>query len=217
MRKSAKYLGKDVGLSPQAMNVWLKREGFIEGEPGNYRVTDKGFPYARQTHWDAGDSHNAGYPVVSWPEEILDELGPLTPELRDSLNDEVDEHNARKRREAEERRRELDQRYEESNKRIDSPSEENGDASYDSDNAAVEIVTAALGAALAVGLGWAAPRAKKLWQEKVQPRVDAGKKKLVSKLRNATSKKKEGSISGHPKAGMEKTKNMGEKDEGEKN
>lgn len=162
MRKSAKYLGKDVGLNSQAMNVWLRREGYIEGEPGNYRVTDKGFPYARQTHRDAGDSHNAGYPVVSWPEEILDELGPLTPELRDSLNDEVDEHNARKRREAKERRRELEQHYEESNKGLDSPSEEKSDVSYSGESVAVAIVTAALGTVLAVGLGWAAPRAKKL-------------------------------------------------------
>ena len=211
MRKSAKYLGKDVGLNPQAMNVWLRREGFIEGEPGNYCVTDKGFPYARQTHWDAGDSHNAGYPVVSWPEEILDKLGPLTPELRDSLNDEVDKHNARKRREAEERRRELGKRYEEGNKRTVSPREKNDDASYDGDNAAVAIATAAVGAALAAGLGWAVPRAKKLWKEEVQPKIEAGKKKLVSKLRNATSSKKERSAFGRPKIGEEEVKDEGEK------
>ena len=211
MRKSAKYLGKDVGLSPQAMNVWLRREGFIEGEPGNYKVTDKGFPYAHQTHRDAGDGHNTGYSVVSWPEEILDELGPLTPKLRDSLNDEVDEHNAQKRHEAEERRRELEQRYEESNKRIDSPNEKNGDASYDGNNAAVAIVAAALGAALTVGLGWAAPRAKKLWEEKAQPKIDAGREKLMSKLKRAVNSKKERSASGHPRTGMEEAKNVGEK------
>ena len=216
MRKSAKYLGKDVGLSPQAMNVWLKREGFIEGEPGNYRVTDTGFPYARQTHWDAGDSHTAGYPVVSWPEEILDELGPLTPELRDSLNDEVDEHNARKRREAEERRRELDQRYEEDNKRTVSPDEENDDSSYDDDSAAVAMATAVLSAALAAGLGWAAPRAKKLWEEKIHPKIDAGKEKLVAKFRSAAKNRRERPASGHPKTEVKEVKGKSEKDAGEK-
>lgn len=76
MYKSARYLGRDVGLSAEAMNVWLKREGFQDGEPGNYRVTKKGFSYARQRHRDAGGRYNAGYNVVSWPEEIFDVLPP---------------------------------------------------------------------------------------------------------------------------------------------
>lgn len=67
-----------------------------------------------------------------------------------------------------------------------------------------------------MSLGWAAPRAKKLWEEKVQPRIGAGKEKLVSKFRNAANSKKERPASGHPKAGMKETKNMDEKKEGEK-
>lgn len=42
MRKSARYLGRDVGLNAEEVNVWLKEEGYLEGEPGDYRVTEKG-------------------------------------------------------------------------------------------------------------------------------------------------------------------------------
>lgn len=52
MRKSARYLGRDVGLNAEEVNVWLKEEGYLEGEPGDYRVTEKGRPYATQRHWE---------------------------------------------------------------------------------------------------------------------------------------------------------------------
>lgn len=42
MRKSARYLGRDVGLNAEEVNVWLKEEGYLEGEPGDYRVTRRG-------------------------------------------------------------------------------------------------------------------------------------------------------------------------------
>lgn len=46
MRKSARCLGRDVGLNAEEVNVWLKEEGYLEGEPGDYRVTEKGRPYS---------------------------------------------------------------------------------------------------------------------------------------------------------------------------
>ena len=103
MRKSARYLGKDIGLSAQEMNVLLKEEGYLEGEPNDYKVTEKGRPYVKQRHWDAGNSLNAGYVVTSWDEEILDEIGPLTLERRKSLADKVAEHRSEKRQQAQER------------------------------------------------------------------------------------------------------------------
>lgn len=61
MRKSARYLGRDVGLNAEEVNVWLKEEGYLEGEPGDYRVTEKGRPYATQRHWETGSPNHAGY------------------------------------------------------------------------------------------------------------------------------------------------------------
>ncbi|MDB1866467.1 hypothetical protein PMX26_08540 [Collinsella aerofaciens] len=61
MRKSARYLGRDVGLNAEEMNVWLKEEGYLEGEPGDYRVTEKGHPYATQRHRETGSPNHAGY------------------------------------------------------------------------------------------------------------------------------------------------------------
>lgn len=89
MRKSARYLGRDVGLNAEEVNVWLKEEGYLEGEPGDYRVTEKGRPYATQRHWETGSPNHAGYVSTSWKEEILNEIGPLSPERRRELSDSV--------------------------------------------------------------------------------------------------------------------------------
>lgn len=209
MRKSAKYLGEDVGLSAQAMNVWLKREGFLEGEPGNYRVTDKGFPYARQTHWDAGDSHNAGYPVVSWPEEIFDNLGPLTPELRDSLNNEVDEHNARKRREAEERRRELSQYRSDSNASNSTLSDEEDSPTGGGEGSG--IAAAIVGTLLTLGVVWAKPRVEKWWNETGRSKFVAVKEKVATKFRQTANAQHEKPASGNSEAAAKEIKDRGEK------
>ena len=96
MRKSARYLGRDVGLNAEEVNVWLKEEGYLEGEPGDYRVTEKGRPYATQRHWETGSPNHAGYVSTSWKEEILNEIGPLSPERRRELSDSVAANRAEK-------------------------------------------------------------------------------------------------------------------------
>ena len=97
MRKSARYLGRDVGLNAEEVNVWLKEEGYLEGEPGDYRVTEKGRPYATQRHWETGSPNHAGYVSTSWKEEILNEIGPLSPERRRELSDSVAANRAEKK------------------------------------------------------------------------------------------------------------------------
>lgn len=42
MTLSAKRLGEICGLTAEEMNVLLKEEGFLSGEPGNYYPTEKG-------------------------------------------------------------------------------------------------------------------------------------------------------------------------------
>ena len=42
MTLSAKRLGERCGLTAEEMNVLLKEEGFLSGEPGNYYPTEKG-------------------------------------------------------------------------------------------------------------------------------------------------------------------------------
>ena len=44
MTLSAKRLGERCGLTAEEMNILLKEEGFLSGEPGNYYPTEKGKP-----------------------------------------------------------------------------------------------------------------------------------------------------------------------------
>ena len=46
LRKSARIMGQDYGLTAQEMNFVLKEEGYLDGEPGSYSVTEKGSSYA---------------------------------------------------------------------------------------------------------------------------------------------------------------------------
>lgn len=42
MTLSAKRLGERCGFTAEEMNILLKEEGFLSGEPGNYYPTEKG-------------------------------------------------------------------------------------------------------------------------------------------------------------------------------
>lgn len=70
---SAKQLGVKIDLNAQEMNVLLKEEGFLDGEPGDYYVTEKGRPYADETGWSNGYGGYAarGYNYFVWDETIL--------------------------------------------------------------------------------------------------------------------------------------------------
>ena len=43
MTLSAKRLGERCGLTAEEMNILLKEEGFLSGEPGNYYPTEEGY------------------------------------------------------------------------------------------------------------------------------------------------------------------------------
>ena len=44
--RSATHLGQRHGLTGAEMNILLCQEGYLEGDPGAYRVTDKGAAFA---------------------------------------------------------------------------------------------------------------------------------------------------------------------------
>ena len=78
MGKSARLLGKDFYLNGQEMNQLLKDQGFLEGEPGAYRVTEKGMPFATETdlHRGTGGSpmYNKHWSERTWDPSIMNEL-----------------------------------------------------------------------------------------------------------------------------------------------
>lgn len=183
MRKSARYLGKDVGLSDQAMNVLLKEEGYLDGEPGNYTVTEKGRPYVSERHWDAGDSLNAGYVVTSWDEEILDVIGEISDERRCDLNAKVAAHREEKRRQAQERREALERTDEDDDDDYATTTSSDDDyVDIDGKGVAIIIGVIAGGFLLAKGAKAAAPHVQRWWGETAKPAITAAKDKVVAKL-----------------------------------
>ena len=78
MKKSARILGQDYGLTGQEMNYILEKKGFLEGNPGDYSVTDKGQSFAEEQDFHRGTGgyaqYNRYWTTRSWDDSITDEL-----------------------------------------------------------------------------------------------------------------------------------------------
>ena len=92
MGKSARILGEDLGLNSQEMNQLLKDQGFLEGDPGAYVVTEKGAQFAKETDYHRGTGGNSYYnrdwTQRTWDESIKDVLD-TSPESRRAACDSV--------------------------------------------------------------------------------------------------------------------------------
>ena len=190
MRKSARYLGRDVGLNAEEMNVWLKEEGYLEGEPGDYRVTEKGRPYATQRHWETGSPNHAGYVSTSWKEEILNEIGPLSPERRRELSDSVAANRAEKKRQREEWEASLAANGDDS---LDDGQRDGNDASdSNGGKVAAAAITVIAVSFLAVKAAQAAkPHVEKWWRETARPKIVKTKKNVMAKFKGVSDEQGE--------------------------
>ena len=94
MGKSARILGEDLGLNSQEMNQLLKDQGFLEGDPGAYVVTEKGAQFAKETDFHRGPGgyswYNRDWTQRTWDESIKDVLD-TSPESRQAARDAVAE------------------------------------------------------------------------------------------------------------------------------
>ena len=92
---SASRLGSELGLSPQETNYLLYKQGYLEGEPGDWNPTVKGEEYSKYR----GDKH----PYLAWDaERIKDDLS-LDFDERRELREEFKNY----KRERRERNREV--------------------------------------------------------------------------------------------------------------
>lgn len=84
MGKSARLLGQEYGLTAEEMNWLLKEEGFLDGEPGAYYVTEKGAPYASESDFHRGvggySFYNRYWTQRTWDESIKEVLD-VSPEM----------------------------------------------------------------------------------------------------------------------------------------
>jgi len=92
MRKSATKLGDEYGLTAQEMNFVLKEEGYLDGEPGDYSVTEKGKKYAEEQYFHRGtggyERYNAYWSTRTWDESITDELD-ITDERKKAIRQAI--------------------------------------------------------------------------------------------------------------------------------
>lgn len=174
MRKSARVLGQEYGLTAQEMNFVLKEEGFLEGEPADYTVTEKGEKYADEKdhhHGTGGYAHyNRYWTTRTWDDGITDELDitdDRKKEIRQAISAAKQQTN--------------DSDNEDIAVDSDSYSNENEDKT-DTDNIALVVaVSALLVAVSAYGIYKAAPHIKRWWTDKAVPSLKEMKSKAIGK------------------------------------
>ena len=98
MTLSAKRLGERCGLTAEEMNILLKEEGFLSGEPGNYYPTEKGKLFVIEKGDDNGYGGYAfrGWNWFEWDERILEELDTSVEHKRYIREKTSDEHRRRR-------------------------------------------------------------------------------------------------------------------------
>lgn len=100
MTLSAKRLGEICGLTAEEMNVLLKEEGFLSGEPGNYYPTEKGKLFVVEKGDDNGYGGYAfrGWNWLEWDERILEEID-TSMERKCYIKEKTSEERRRRRAE----------------------------------------------------------------------------------------------------------------------
>lgn len=77
MKKSAKQLGDMIGKTAQDVNTLLENNGFLEGNPGNYKFTEKGMQYGEEIEKSNGYGGyaNRNWNFKMWDEEVAYQIG----------------------------------------------------------------------------------------------------------------------------------------------
>ena len=92
MQLSASALGRYFGLTGEEMNWFLFKQGFLDGTPGNYTITDKGAEYATEYYHQRGNGgysrYNVGWTTILYDDSIIGELN-LTDEAIEEVRTEL--------------------------------------------------------------------------------------------------------------------------------
>jgi hypothetical protein len=179
--RSARVMAEGHGLTAEQMNILLKEQGYLEGDPGAYRVTEKGEPFAaeRVESSSGGDpSRNPSWGMRTWAPGLEDELDLSHERKREAREIASDQ-----------RRQRAEQRVAAAAAAAAPPVSDDGetdDSGLDIDPLkAAAVVTVVIVAGVAVWKG--APHAKRLWKEKAVPRIRNAKDRV--KNRNAPGTK----------------------------
>ena len=174
MGKSARVLGKGFGLTANEMNFVLKEEGYLDGEPGNYTVTEKGKKYAVEQDYHRGTGgyaqYNAHWTTRVWDDEIADEFD-ITDDRKEEIRQAI--HIAKQKTEESDNEDIFVNYSDYDNKNLNI---EEAD-----DDALVIAVIAILTAVSAYGIYKAVPYIKRWWMDKAVPNLKSIKNKIIGK------------------------------------
>ena len=182
MAKSATALGKDYNLSSQEMNYVLKKQGFLDGAPGDYSVTNKGRAYAETKDFHRGTGgysiYNRHYSTRSWDESIKDELD-ITDEIKAEARAAIADARRQKAEERKVARAAANAAFLEAynNRSLDEDEDEDS-FEDDSTMSGREVLYAGAILLLACGVSKAAPHVKKWWTDSISPKLHNGKNKI---------------------------------------
>lgn len=91
MQVSARILGQEYGLTAQEMNRVLVKQGFLQGTPGDYSLTQKGLQYAEEKNFHRGTGgyacYNRYWTTRTFDDSIKDDLD-VPPELINEVRGE---------------------------------------------------------------------------------------------------------------------------------
>lgn len=78
MRKSARLLGHELRMNAREVNALLKEQGYLEGKPGAYFLTEKSKQYGEDQDVYRGNDrslrYSASWTTTTWDDSILLEL-----------------------------------------------------------------------------------------------------------------------------------------------
>ena len=156
MQKSARILGEEFRLTAAQMNFLLRDEGFLEGSPGKWVVTDKGAPFVNEQDHKLGTggyaSFNRNWGTLTWDENITSKMD-FSSERRQKLLDTI---------------REEKRGIASASLSEDVPGEGSGDNEA---NWLVSVLVIGLALGAIYGITKAAPHLKALWKDKAVARI----------------------------------------------
>lgn len=181
MRESARILGKKYGLNSQEMNRILKKKGYLDGEPGNYSVTEKGAKYAEAKDYHRGPGgyprYNREWTEITWDDSIEDEL-KITQAQKRAVRNEISEARRERMAAARVSRDEADRLFQSSRPDLfpdnaddisQSNAQDSGNGLSGLEVAGLVTLGAAVVSAVGYGLYKAAPHIRNWWNKKVKP------------------------------------------------
>ncbi len=175
MGKSARKLGQEYGLTAQEMNFFLKEEGYLDGEPGDYFLTEKGKKYAEEQDYHRGTGgyahYNRYWTTRTWDEGITDELD-ITDKRKKAIRQAIS-ITKQKSKELKDEGLEFDN---------NSFGNEDLATTDDNNDAFVAAVGGLLLAVSAYGIYKAAPHIQRWWSDKAFPSLMKMKDKITDKL-----------------------------------